>query len=382
VDRLGRWLDLTEAADRDLCVQLSVDQRDQLVERCVISAWLGFARLPLIGHGGMVAGRSGPSALSCGQYSDQVDAPVARRFARRDLALLALAAACWGLGTVVSKRAIDEMPPFVLFPIQLAASLVVLALLMRRAGVPLTGAPQRLGRLGLLNPGLAYALGLIGLTYISASLYVLLWALEPLLIVLAAGIFLGEGITKGLVLFSVIAAGGMGLVVYDPSTSGQWVGVLLVVAGVGCCAAYTVIARRWVGTSDSTAQVVLLQQVYALAFALALGVVAGVVGGVVRWSGISTTALFSAIGSGVLYYAAAYWFYLSALRRVPASLAATSFYLVPVFGVAASFVLLGERLTVAQWVGVGIVVMAVVAITRLPMGGVTATRRPATAVSR
>jgi drug/metabolite transporter (DMT)-like permease len=315
--------------------------------------------------------------IEVGQYSHRVENPPARPVATRDLVLLALAAACWGLGTVVSKRAIEEMPPVVLFPIQLAASLVVLALLMRRAGVRLTGAPKRLGRLGLLNPGLAYALGLIGLTYISASMYVLLWALEPLLIVLAAGIFLREGITRGLVLFSAIAAAGMGLVVYDPSTSGQWLGVLLVVAGVACCAAYTVIARRWVGSSDSTAQVVLVQQAYALAFALALALVAALVGGAGRWSGISTTGLLSAIGSGLLYYAAAYWFYLSALRRVPASLAATSFYLIPVFGVAASFVLLGERLTMAQWVGVGIVVIAVVAIIRLPTGGATATTRRA-----
>jgi drug/metabolite transporter (DMT)-like permease len=300
--------------------------------------------------------------------------PPTRPFSGRDLLLLALAAACWGLGTVVSKRAIGEMPPLVLFPIQLTSSLVVLALLMRRAGLPLLGSPRLLGRLGLLNPGLAYALGLIGLTYISASLYVLLWALEPLLILLLAGIFLDEGITRRLVLLSATAAAGMGLVVYDGSTAGQWPGVVLVLAGVACCAAYTVIARRWVATSDSTAQVVLSQQAYALAFAVVVALAAGLLGGGLRWSGVSTTALVSAVGSGLLYYAAAYWFYLSALRRVPASLAATSFYLIPVFGVVASFGLLGERLAVGQWVGVGIVVVAILSIIRLPARGATATR--------
>jgi probable blue pigment (indigoidine) exporter len=300
--------------------------------------------------------------------------PPTQAFARRDLLLLALAAACWGLGTVVSKRAIGEMPPLVLFPIQLTSSLVALGLLMRRAGLPLLGSPRLLGRLGLLNPGLAYALGLIGLTYISASLYVLLWALEPLLILLLAGIFLDEGITRRLVLLSAIAAAGMGLVVYDGSTGGQWFGVVLVLAGVACCAAYTVIARRWVTTSDSTAQVVLAQQAYALGFALVVALAAGLVGGGLRWSGVSTTALVSAVGSGLLYYAAAYWFYLSALRSVPASLAATSFYLIPVFGVAASFALLGERLDVGQWIGVGVVVVAILSIIRLPAPGASATR--------
>lgn len=159
---------------------------------------------------------------------------------------------------------------------------------------------------------------------------------------------------------------GMGLVVYDPSTGGQWLGVVLVLAGIVCCAAYTVIARRFVASSDSTAQVVLAQQAYALVFAIAVAVVLMLVGGGIRWSGVSTTAILSAVGSGLLYYAAAYWFYLSALRSVSASLAATAFYLIPLFGVAASFVLLGERLEVGQRVGVGIVVLAVLSIVRLP----------------
>jgi drug/metabolite transporter (DMT)-like permease len=254
-----------------------------------------------------------------------------------------------------------------LFPVQLSSSLVVLALLMRRVGLPLLGSPRLLGRLGILNPGLAYAIGLIGLTYISASLYVLLWALEPLLILLLAGIFLDEGITRRLVLLSATAAAGMALVVWDGSTSGQWPGVVLVLAGVACCAAYTVIARRFVATSDSTAQVVLAQQAYALGFAVLVALAAGLVDGGVRLSGVSTPVLVSAIGSGLLYYAAAYWFYLSALRTVPASLAATSFYLIPVFGLIASFGLLGERLGAGQWVGVAVVVLAVLSIVRLPV---------------
>lgn len=287
--------------------------------------------------------------------------------ARKDLLLLALAAGCWGLGTVVSKRAIGELPPLVLFPIQLASSLVVLGLLMRRAGLPLLGSPPLLARLGLLNPGLAYALGLIGLTSISASLYVLLWALEPLMILVLAAVFLGEGVSRRFVVFSVLAAAGMGLVVYEPSTGGQWLGVVLVVAGVACCAAYTVIARRFVGTADSTAQVVLAQQAYALAFAVLVAGAYLVTGGGVRWSDVSTTALLAAIGSGLLYYAAAYWFYLGALRRVPASLASTSFYLVPVFGLIASLALLGEHLDVLEWLGVGVVSVAILSIVRLPL---------------
>jgi drug/metabolite transporter (DMT)-like permease len=69
--------------------------------------------------------------------------------------------------------------------------------------------------------------------------------------------------------------------------------------------------------------------------------------------------LLSAVASGVLYYAAAYWLYLTALRRAPASLAAVSFYLIPIFGVGGGQILLGEQFEASQWIGVVIVLAAV-----------------------
>lgn len=279
--------------------------------------------------------------------------------ARRDLLLLILAAASWGVGTVVSKRAVEEIPPFTLLAVQLAASLAALVVLTRASGIPLRGSPPVLSRLGILNPGIAYALGLAGLTWISASLSVLLWALEPLLILVLAGVFLREGVASRLVVLSLIAASGMVLVMFDPAGGGQWPGIVLTLAGIGCCAAYSIIARRFVGASDSTAPVVVAQQAYALGFALIVVAAVAVLGGDVRPSAISPVGLASAIASGVLYYAAAYWLYLSALRRVPASLAASSFYLIPVFGVAAGALLLGERLEAVQWLGVTIVAAAI-----------------------
>ena len=296
---------------------------------------------------------------------------------RRDLAFLTLAAASWGFGTVISKRAVEEIPPFTLLPIQLAASLVVLAVLMRLSRMRLRGAPRTLARLGILNPGIAYALGLVGLTWISASLAVLLWALEPLLILLLAGVFLREGITLRLVALSLLAALGMILILFDPASGGQWPGVVLTLIGIACCAVYSIIARRLVAESDSTAQVVLAQQAYALVFAVLVALLVAAVRGSAGPAslgliGVSPLGLLSAVGSGILYYAAAYWFYLTALRRVPASLAATSFYLIPIFGVAAGALALGDRLEPIQWIGVATVAVAVGLIALRPAPPVVA----------
>jgi len=287
--------------------------------------------------------------------------------AARDLAALIVAATCWGVGTVISKAALAEISPFTLLPMQLAASLAILAVLMGSQGISFrTDGSPLLGRLGLLNPGLAYALGLIGLTTISASLYVLLWALEPLMILVLAAWFLRERITPAFVVLSLIAVAGMAVIVYDPSaSSGQSIGVGLTLAGIVCCAVYSVVTRRWIPDATETSQVILSQQAHALVLAIGLVLVVGLAGGQIVPTALTPLGLASAIGSGALYYAGAYWFYLGALRHVPASYAALSFYLIPIVGVAAGAILLGERLDPRQWIGAVIVLGAILAILRL-----------------
>lgn len=276
---------------------------------------------------------------------------------------LTLAAACWGIGTAVSKEALAEVPPLTVLPLQLAVSLVFLTVAQRLMGdgrARAMGSPW-LARLGVLNPGLAYALSLVGLTTITVSLSVLLWALEPLLIVGLAAWLLRERVGPALLGLSGMAVGGMLLVVVDAGTGGQFPGIALTVAGVACCATYTVATRRWLPTAPSTLRVVFAQEAYALGFAVILLVAATLMGGGVWPSEVSLAGWASVVVSGVLYYGLAYTFYLTGLRRVPASLASTVFYLIPVFGIAAGTVL-GDRLEPRQWVGAVIVIGAVALI--------------------
>ena len=277
---------------------------------------------------------------------------------------LVLAAACWGIGTVVSKQAVAEVAPLTLLPIQLAASVLFLLVITRLRGEPMPAGREGrfLGRLGLLNPGLAYALSLLGLTGITASLAVLLWAGEPILILLLAAAVLGDRIGPSIVLASIAAVGGLILVVLDPSAAGSTVGIGLTVAGVVVCAVYTVLTRRWLLGTDATFGVVLAQQLHALALSAVvfLGLLAA--GQPMLPARITPVGLLSAVVSGLLYYAFAYSFYLAALRRVRASIAAASFYLIPVFGLAGAWVT-GERLQPVQWLGAAIVIGAVAWIT-------------------
>ncbi len=282
----------------------------------------------------------------------------------RLLAALVLAAACWGAGTVVSKQALAEIAPLPLLSFQLAVSVATLLVVarIRHEGSPGDPESRRLGRLGLLNPGLAYALSLIGLREITASMSVLLWALEPVLILALAAVVLGERPGPVIVAASAVAIGGFALVVFDPSAGGSPVGVTLTLAGVAACAVYTVAARRWLpSASDSTLAVVLRQQAHALGLAVVVVLALAVGGDAVLPAQVSAGAAISAVASGLLYYTAAYLLYLSALRSVRASVAAASFYLIPVFGVSLGW-LAGERLGLLQLAGAVVVVAAVATI--------------------
>lgn len=285
------------------------------------------------------------------------------RTTRTSVAALVAAAACWGTGTVVSKQVVDDLAPLTLLPVQLVASCVFLLVIALVRSEPFAWTPpvRRLAALGVLNPGIAYALGLIGLTTITASMSVLLWALEPVVIMLLAALVLREHIPLALAGTVAIAIAGVLLVVYQPGATGESVGITLTLVSIGFCALYSVLTRRLL-LDDSSLNVVLAQQAAALVFAVALATVVEVAGGT-GWDLGSHGAgdWLSAAASGVLYYGAGFWFFVTGLRRVPASVAGSFLPLIPVFGLAAGY-LVGERLEPRQWLGAAVIVAATAAI--------------------
>lgn len=277
--------------------------------------------------------------------------------------MLVAATACWGAGTVATKLVLDSVEPLTLLPMQLAASCLVLSAAAAVSGTSFAWSSQRarLAALGLLNPGAAYALGLLGLASLTASMSVLLWAAEPVLIVLLAAVILRERTPLALAAGIATAVVGAGLVVYQPGAAGDAVGVALTLAAVSACALYTVWARRLIA-DDASLPVVLAQQAAALAFAVVLAGVVSAAGGV-GWAfgDLTPRDWLGAAASGVLYYGAAFWLYLGALRDIPASVAGAFLPLIPVFGLAVAH-LTGERLDPRQWMGAALVVGATAAV--------------------
>ena len=276
---------------------------------------------------------------------------------------LVAAAGCWGTATAISKRAVQEIAPLTLLPIQLSVSVGVLlvASLFTRDRQVAPEHRRRLAWLGVLNPGFAYALSLAGLSRITASASALLWATEPVLILLLARLLLRQRVTTAITACAAAALVGVVLVVAQRDVELSAIGVGLTLTGVGACALYTVISSQHLA-SASTLGIVLLQQSAAFAFAVVLFVGAVVFERVGRLDDVSATAWISALTAGALYYGVAFWFYLRGLRTCAPAVAGLFINLVPVFGVTAASLLLDERLAGRQWLGAAIVLAAVTAL--------------------
>jgi drug/metabolite transporter (DMT)-like permease len=263
------------------------------------------------------------------------------------------------VATAISKRAIDEIAPFTLLPIQLAVSVAILliAALVEGRGLPREHR-RPLAVLGVINPGVSYALGLAGLARITASTTTLLWATEPIMILLMAWALLRQRPTSSVIWCAGVALVGVLLVVAAPDVGLDPLGVMLMLAGVAACAIYTVLSGRYLGSS-STLGVILLQQISALTFALVLLAGAALAGRAGDLGDVSVTGWASALVAGALYYGVAFWFWVRGLRTSSPGVAGLFINLVPVFGVAAAAALLDERLVGRQWVGAVLVVGAV-----------------------
>ena len=283
-------------------------------------------------------------------------------------ASLVLACALWAIATVISKGLLASVPPITFFVIQLIPSTLVLWVLVLVNGVQrehLTGLLP-LALLGWLNPGLSYTLSMLGLTRTTASVATLLWAAEPTLIVAMAWLVLREVITIRLLVLIAIAACGVllvtGIADKGQSLADSGYGAVLILGGVLCCALYTVLSRRIASRIDPLFTVA-IQQTVGLAWAFAIWPLELHGTAVDSMLVLSQKNLAGGAISGLMYYAAAFWFYLKALRSVPASTAGVFLNLTPVFGVAIAHAFLGERLTQLQWIGAATILFSVLSLT-------------------
>ena len=276
-------------------------------------------------------------------------------------------AACWGFATVMSRDLLDSIPSAALLVVQLLASVVVLWTLaaFERSGAAFDGALGRASLTGILEPGLAYTVGLLGLAYTTASNASVISSTEPIMIVILAWLLLGQRPSLRLAICIAIAVAGVVIVSWADlvsleADSSNVIGDILIVAATAFAAGYVVISSR-LARNYEPGILAASQQSVGLLFALAVYATVSFAGAQSHdWSALSPGMLAYAAFSGVIQYAAAFWLYLLGLQYLTAGVAALWLTLIPVFGVVGAMIWLGEQPNTSLFIGGVLIVAAIV----------------------
>lgn len=150
-------------------------------------------------------------------------------------------------------------------------------------------------------------------------------------------------------------------------------GLAFALVSTVCAALYTVWMRGLSGKVDFLIALIVVQ---AIACVLSITIWVGA-----AWIDLAPTRIGtpflagSALGTGALYYGAAFYVYLIGLQNTEASEAGIYLSLVPVFAIGLAWVILAERLGTSQWLGAVIVVVAVAGISAISGKGERTTGR-------
>ena len=264
----------------------------------------------------------------------------------------------WGATYVVTDSVLGAMGPYSILLFRFVIAFAVLAPFAWRAGLRPRMLVQPIFLLfGFTGMVLHLALETVGLKYTSPGSAALVIATAPAVTLVASVVFLREKLTALRGIGIALSVAGAALVTQARVSAGgrdELLGNLLVFAGVLAWGIYAVQGKKLstsvpgiVSTAASAGAATLLIAPIASVEMLAgnpPSFDAGSIGGI----------LF--LGAGANAAAFALWNF--SLKHVDASVAGSYINLVPVIGVLLA-ILLGETMTLTQWIGGGIVMAGV-----------------------
>lgn len=274
-----------------------------------------------------------------------------------DRSALIFVALLWGVNFVAAKAALEAFTLWELRVITFggAAVLLFVVALCTRARLRI-GSPRDLIRLlvagtfGIGGFGLFSALALLHTTAGRATICVYTM---PLWVVLLARFVLHEPLTAKRMCSLVLGAVGLAILAWPLLGGGEWLGPLFALAAAVSWAVGTVYLKR-IDVDAPPITTTTWQLVAATAVSL-VGLVLDPRDSPFEMIG---SALVGLAYNALLGTVVAYVIWFGLLQRISAGAAGLGSLLVPLFGVAASFVLLGEIPTIADIAGLVLILTA------------------------
>jgi O-acetylserine/cysteine efflux transporter len=287
--------------------------------------------------------------------------------APRDILLLVGVAMLWGFNFVPIRWALDAVPPFALAATRFTFAALPMVFFVRRPSAPLRlvlayGLLIGVGQFGVLF--LAISLGM------SAGLASLLAQTQVFFTIGLAALLLGDRATLEQLLGALVAALGVGLLVYERVADGATASLLtlaMVVASAGFWGVANIVARH-LGRHHKVDGFNLVVW-SSLAAPLPLAAMSFLMEG-------GTSPLSDLVNAGVLAWASIAFIVVGAtlwgfatwnglLRRYTAAAVTPFALLVPIAGLGSAAVLLGEQLTLTE-VAAGITILLGLGLAILP----------------
>jgi len=266
-----------------------------------------------------------------------------------------IVAVIWGMTFLSIKVALREFRPMSLslFRFVIASILLALVMVITRVDFRIAWRDVPLLSLsGIVGVTLYFYFENNGILRLSASESSLIIGAIPVVTLLGEILLLHVRPLKLVVLGIVLSFVGVTFIVLrSESAASSPTGYLFMAGAVLSWVAYGFITKPLSGRYPMLA-ITFWQMVIGAIGCIPFAVVEGQV-----WTGLSATALLNAAFLGVLASALGYWLYVIVLERLGPGRSSVFINLIPVVSVAASYVILGERLSPLQITG------AVIAIT-------------------
>ncbi len=290
--------------------------------------------------------------------------------------LVLVSAALIGSNYVALKEASEHASPIALTAIRaLLGGLVLVAFVAIRRD-PFPRDRRQLAGIfvvSLLVSSASSTCLVLGVRLLPSGLAALLAATMPLFTALFAIVFLGERPARVAALGLALGVAGVGVLsspALDGRTSGLGLAYLLVATATW--GAGVVVQKAWPWPGVSPTALVAVQLLFS---ALTVGLVASFTEG---WGQVEWGRDFLApVGySGIVAMAVPFALLTTLIRRAPATQAAATAYLIPVFGVIASWLVRGERLELAEIGGGVLVLLGVAAVNKAGVSSRSPRREP------
>ncbi|WGW10596.1 DMT family transporter [Saxibacter everestensis] len=293
-----------------------------------------------------------------------------------DRGVLLAVAAIWGLNFVSATYALESFTPWMLRVVTFLGGALILAVVAAARKISLRLLRPRdalhlaiAGTFSVAGFGALSALALLNTTAGRASVCLYLM---PIWVALLSKVVLRENLGRNRTAAVLIGIAGLSVLLVPLLKSGLSYGALAA-TGAGLSWAIGTVYLKWARVPSHQLTVTIWQ--------LVAGGIVSVIGAIL-WHESFPTQITMHASWGIAYTtimgtAVAYLLWFGAIARLPASTAGLGTLLVPVFGMLASIVLLGERPTITDIIGFSLIFVA--GLLALPSRARTASAHPSPA---